>query len=215
VQSVALTSALGAASWPADVLLPGFRYPPRVPVAAMITDCLAAYRWLLEQPDPAGIVLSGDSSGGNLAFATALAARDEGLPMPAALVGMSAWLDLAYEPPPGAPRDALVPLSLSRRIARLCFEDDAPAAALRPLDREVSGLPPVLLQAGVHDPMRDGNERMQRHLTAAGVPCELQLWPGKVHAFQVFGRVLPEARAAVREVGRFARASAVAREKST
>jgi acetyl esterase/lipase len=153
-------------------------------------------------------VLSGDSSGGNLAFATALAARDEGLPMPAALVGMSAWLDLAYQPPPGAPRDALLPLGLSRRVARLRFEDGAPAEALCPLDRDVTGLPPVLLQAGVQDPMREGNERMQRHLAAARVPCELQLWPGRMHAFQVLGRVLPEARAAIGQIGRFTRAHA-------
>jgi acetyl esterase/lipase len=68
-------------------------------------------------------------------------------------------------------------------------------------------LPPVLLQCGVDDPVRDGNERMQRHLAAWVASCELQLWSAPVHNFQMFGRLLPEARTAIREIGRFARSA--------
>jgi acetyl esterase/lipase len=186
----------------AEVLLPDYRHPPEATVTIMVEDCLAAYRRLLDRQDPDRIVLSGDSAGGNLVFATAVAARDAGLPMPAGLVGMSAWLDLTAEHPRGTPRDAFTSMRFARRAARLCADG---TRALCPLETDVAGLPPVLLQCGDREPMRPGNERMARHLAAAGVPCELQLWSGQVHAFQVFGRVLPEARAATREIGRFTR----------
>jgi acetyl esterase/lipase len=72
-------------------------YPlaPESTLPVALDDALAAHRWLLEQGFPANrIVLSGDSAGGNLAAATALRAAAEGLPTPAGLHLISAWLDL-------------------------------------------------------------------------------------------------------------------------
>jgi monoterpene epsilon-lactone hydrolase len=65
---------------------PDYRMPPRHPYPAAVDDCLAVYRRLLEVRGPTDIFVGGASAGGNLAAALLLRARDEGLPMPAALV---------------------------------------------------------------------------------------------------------------------------------
>jgi len=69
---------------------------PEHPFPAAIDDSVAAYRALLDRGiDPASIVFAGDSAGGSLSVTTCLAARDAGLPMPAAIVAFSPVLDHA------------------------------------------------------------------------------------------------------------------------
>ena len=68
--------------------------PPDHPYPAALDDCLTVYRRLLEQQPPEHIVVGGGSAGGNLAAALMLRARDEGLPMPAALVLLTPEVDL-------------------------------------------------------------------------------------------------------------------------
>ena len=73
---------------------PSLRLAPEYPFPAAIEDALGAYRALLESgEDPAAIAFAGDSAGGGLAVTTCMAARDAGLPMPAAIVGFSPGLD--------------------------------------------------------------------------------------------------------------------------
>jgi acetyl esterase/lipase len=68
---------------------------PRHPFPAALDDSLIAYRWLLDHGvDPRTIVVMGDSAGGGLTVAMLTAARDEGLPMPAAAVCLSPWTDM-------------------------------------------------------------------------------------------------------------------------
>ncbi|WWR59057.1 alpha/beta hydrolase [Saccharopolyspora sp. SCSIO 74807] len=66
------------------------------------------------------------------------------------------------------------------------------------------GLPPALIQVGSIDLLRSDGEVMAHRLGKAGVPCELQVWNGQMHAFTLLAGVLPEARAALRELGAFA-----------
>ncbi|MGH3531583.1 MAG: alpha/beta hydrolase fold domain-containing protein, partial [Mycobacterium sp.] len=73
-----------------------YRLAPEHPCPAAVQDCLDAYRWLLEHDGiPSGrIVLTGESSGGGLALATALLARDRGVPAPAGVVAVCPMADL-------------------------------------------------------------------------------------------------------------------------
>jgi epsilon-lactone hydrolase len=71
-----------------------YRLAPEHPFPAAIEDCLAAFRSLLDSGiDAASIVFAGDSAGGGLTVTTCLAARDVGLPMPAAIAAFSPGLD--------------------------------------------------------------------------------------------------------------------------
>ena len=67
----------------AQVILPDYRLAPEHPFPAAPDDCLAVYRELIEcGTDPADLIVTGDSAGGNLTLVTLQSARDEGLPMP-------------------------------------------------------------------------------------------------------------------------------------
>jgi acetyl esterase/lipase len=89
-----LAGELGRAA-KARALAIDYRLAPEHPFPAPIDDALAVYRWLLDGGiDAKSIVLAGDSAGGGLTATTMMAARDAGLPLPAAGLLISPWLDL-------------------------------------------------------------------------------------------------------------------------
>jgi hypothetical protein len=100
----ALTSRISAAAG-IPALSVDYRMAPAVPFEEEVEDCLTAYRWLLERSTEArDITIMGDSAGGYLTLATALRARADGLPMPAALVALSGCFDLRRCSWPAPPR---------------------------------------------------------------------------------------------------------------
>jgi acetyl esterase/lipase len=188
------------------VLSVAYRHLPTVRLAGSVADCLAVYRSVLEQGfDPQRVVLAGDSAGGCLAFATALAARDEGLPRSAGIVALSPWLDFdcaAKMEHPNARRDPFAPVWRLPVLAKLLGVDLAVGS---PVNADLTGLPPTLLIAAESEILRCDAELMAQRLAAADVPVTLQLWAGQVHAFPVLSDLLPEARAAINEIGAFVR----------
>lgn len=190
-----------------------FRMMPRVTIEHMVTDCLAGYRWLLDRGHAGDrIVIAGDSAGGFLAFLTALAIRDEGLPRPAALVCMSPLLDLDTERKAASPyhdRCDVFTVRACEGLARFTASVDAAhevtGTRMSPIDADLAGLPPTLIQIGSREILRPDAEEMAERLGRAGVPCELQVWRGQVHVFQAAAAFVPEARSALRELGTFSR----------
>nr|WP_054811547.1 alpha/beta hydrolase [Nocardia arizonensis] len=187
-----------------------YRQLPRRTIAQSVEDCLAAYRWLLSRgADPARVVFAGDSAGGYLAFATALAAVESSLPIPAGLIGLSPLLDLDCVAKQGyefVDRDPYIPLTALREVARLGAEVDGVIdPMLSPVNGALAGLPPVLLIAAEEEVLRFDCELMAARLTAAGVPNSVELWRGQVHAFTAIAPNLPEGRAALGRVARFVR----------
>ncbi|MFC0042066.1 alpha/beta hydrolase [Actinomadura rayongensis] len=186
-----------------------YRMYPAVPFEREVEDCVAAYRWLLASRDPADVVIMGDSAGGHLTFATALRARTEGLPMPAALVGLSPALDLdltaklAHENvrlDPSAPAELL-----QRLVDAFAGHLDTSDPDISPVRADLTGLPPTLLTAGSTELLYSDSAEMARRLADAGVPVVLDVWDRQIHVFQMFGPLLPESRASIRDVGRFVR----------
>ncbi|WP_446223875.1 alpha/beta hydrolase [Nocardia sp. IBHARD005] len=189
-----------------------YRQLPGESIDTSIDDCVLAYRWLLRHgADPSRIVFAGDSAGGFLTFATALRARDIGLPLPAGLVGLSPLLDLDYRAKQGyvnVSRDAYIPLSGLEAVVRLGAEHEGPLdPALSPVNADLAGLPPVLLIAAEDELLRYDCELMVHRLTAAGVPNTLELWRGQVHAFMSILPSMPESRSALGRVAKFVRAA--------
>ena len=81
----------------ARVLVPHYRLATEHPYPAAVQDSLSVYRWLLDQgTDPASVIISGDSAGGALTVAVMVAARQEGLPLPAAGIALSPWVNLEH-----------------------------------------------------------------------------------------------------------------------
>ena len=173
------------------VLSVAYRQLPTVRLSGSVDDCLSVYRNLLAEGfDPARIVLAGDSAGGHLAFATALAAKAEGLPAPAGIVALSPWLDfdsatkLAH---PNAARDAYAPVARLPELVRLLGAE----VGLSPINSDLTGLPPVLIVTAESEMLRCDAELMAQRLADADVPVPLPVWSGQVHAFPVLGTLLP------------------------
>ncbi|MCO5973474.1 alpha/beta hydrolase [Actinoallomurus soli] len=202
-----LTSRL-AADTGLPVLAPRYRLAPEHPFPAALEDALAAYRWLLTELPPSRIVIAGDSSGGHLAAATVGEACRSGLPAPGGVVLFSPWVDLSCELSVLSDReyrDPFISPALARHFGRLYVGDhnDWSDPRLTLLDCAGLHLPPFLIQVAGQEVLRGEAERLAEALAASGNSCRLQIWPGQIHVFQLFNRLFPEARAAVREAADF------------
>ncbi|GAA4615950.1 hypothetical protein GCM10023195_70640 [Actinoallomurus liliacearum] len=202
-----LTSRL-AADTGLPVLAPSYRLAPEHPFPAALEDALAAYRWLLTDLPPSRIVIAGDSSGGHLAAAMVGEALRSGLPAPGGVVLFSPWVDLSCELSVLSDReyrDPFISPALARHFGRLYVGDhnDWSDPRLSLLDCDGLELPPFLIQVAKQEVLRGEAERLAEALTSSGNRCELQVWPGQIHVFQLFNRLFPEARAAVREAADF------------
>ncbi len=128
-----------------------YRMPPDHPYPAALDDCLAAYRALLAVRAPERVVVGGASAGGNLAAALLLRARDEGLPLPAALVLLTPEVDLtesgdSFRTNLGV--DTVLTRSLAEANALYAGDHDLEHPYVSPLFGDFAGFPPTFLQTG-------------------------------------------------------------------
>ena len=192
----------------ARVISVDYRLAPEHPYPAAVEDALAAYQALLEDGvDPSDIVFAGESAGGGLAIATLVNARDHGLPLPAAAYVMSPYVDLTLAGTTMETRREVDPL-LSRELLQPRVTDYAsghgPASVLiSPLFADLSGLPPLLIQAGTHEVLLDDAVRLAGQAAAADVAVTLDITPGVPHVFQAYHAILDEGVAALDRAGRF------------
>ncbi|HEY3695795.1 alpha/beta hydrolase [Phenylobacterium sp.] len=162
-----------------------YRMPPEHPYPAPLDDCVAVYRALLKRHAPENIIVGGGSAGGNLAAALALRARDEGLPLPAALVLRTPELDLtesgdSFET--NRAIDVVLPDRLTATNLIYAAGHDLAHPYLSPLFGDFAkGFPPTFLQAGTRDQFLSNAVRMHRALRRAGVPVELHVFEGMPH----------------------------------
>ena len=191
----------------ARVLNVDYRLAPEHPAPAAHDDALAAYQWALAQGYAASaIALMGDSAGGNLALSTATRARDLGLPLPAAVVALSPALDLASE---GESHRTVDDPFITRELMGFFNAMYAPGGDVRSptvtpfYSADLRGLPPVQLQVGSRERLRDDSLTMAARLQAAGVEADCTVWDGMVHCWQLFAPVLDEALASLEQAGRF------------
>ena len=194
----------------ASVLAIKYRLAPEHPFPAALEDAISAYRWMIgEGADPRQCAVIGDSAGGGLALAMLLKLRDDGCRVPAAAVALSPWTDLA-----------LTGASLHRnaRSDPMLNADDLPSIVadylafadprspyVSPLYGNPVGLPPVLIQVGSDEIMRDDAVRMANKLRSAGCRVELEIWRRMPHVWHLFVPVLPEAHRAIERIGDFIR----------
>ncbi|MEO2169168.1 MAG: alpha/beta hydrolase, partial [bacterium] len=101
--------------------------------------------------------------------------------------------------------DPIVNMPGLLRMAAMYLADrkaeDEPTAS--PLYADPTGLPPLLLQVGEAEILRDDSTRFAEKARQAGVEVELEVWPEMVHVWQAFGDQVPESKDAVAKIARF------------
>ena len=162
-----------------------YRMAPDHPYPAALDDCISAYRALLDVQSPERIVVGGGSAGGNLAAALMLRARDEGLPLPAAVVLLTPEADLTESGDSFATNlgiDPVLQSSLADSIALYAGDHDLTDPYLSPLFGDYSPpFPPTLIQSGTRDLFLSNAVRLHRTMRAAGVEAELHVFEAMPH----------------------------------
>jgi len=187
-----------------------YRLAPEHPFPAALDDAAAAWRALLAGgADPRRCAVMGDSAGGGLALALALKLRDRGEPLPAAIVALSPWTDLAITGQSCRHNAVFDPVLKSDDLKMLAAQylgrADPRDPYVSPLYGDPRGLPPTLLQVGSDEILRDDSERMAQRMREAGRDVTLEIWPRMPHVWHGFAPVLPEARRAILRIGDFVR----------
>ena len=204
----------------ARVISVDYRLAPEHPYPAAVDDALAAYEALLQNGTaPSDIVFAGESAGGGLAVATLVNARDHGLPLPAAAFVMSPYADLTLAGNSMETKREVDPLMsrelLQARVTDYTAGQDASLGLISPIFADLSGLPPLIIQAGTHEVLLDDAVRLAQQAATADVEVTLDITPGVPHVFQNFYPILDEATAALDRAGRLLSAHLAGAERVT
>jgi len=184
-----------------------YRLAPEHKFPAGFEDCYAATRWAADNidalgGDPGRLAVAGDSAGGNLAAAVALAARDQGLPLAAQLL-IYPGVDFTDDDTHASRIDNAEGYFLTAddmvwfREHYLTDDDvhDPRASVLHAED--LSGVAPAVIGVGEFDPLRDEGEAYAKKLSGAGVEVLLHRFDGMVHGFYGMGPLSTKAAEAV------------------
>ena len=202
----ALAKACGARGLGVD-----YRLAPEHPFPAAVDDAVGAYRWLLDQGvKPQSIVLAGDSAGGGLTVAVLVESRRLGLPMPAAALAISPWVDLACDSGTIASKAAedpsLTVQGLVNCVRQYLGATSVAAPLASPVHADLTGLPPMLIQVGSAEILLDDAVALAGKAGADGVRVRLDVWPAMPHVWHAFAFMLDEGREAIAQAGDFLRA---------
>src|SRR5262245_9152512 len=193
----------------AKVISVDYRTSSDAPYPAALDDCMAVYRELLKTVPAQKIAVFGTSTGGALTMALVLRARQEGLPLPAALAPGSPWSDMTKT------GDTFYSLNMVDNF-QVSYDGylkdsaylyangrDLKDPMLSPIYGDLKGFPPTILTSGTRDLFLSLTVRTHRKLRRAGVEADLQVFEGISHAQYTINPDAPETREAFEEIARF------------
>jgi acetyl esterase/lipase len=197
------------------VFVPDFSLSPENVFPRALDDAVAVVDDLMGT-GPTTVFLSGDSAGGGLAVSTTLRLIADGRGAPAGVIVMSPWVDLTLESESFGRNADIDPMGDPRAYAALArgyLQGHDPRDPLvSPCFADLTGFPPLLVQAGSSELIVDDAIRLAAAARRAGGIIDLQIYPQMCHAFQLFDE-LAESVEALGEVGRFVRQWSMARRK--
>ena len=203
-----LAASIGKAAG-VKVLFPEYRLAPEHPFPTAIEDAVSVYRWLLRQGyNPENIIFAGDSAGGGLSIAAALVLRDQNEPLPRALICLSPWVDLTSSGDSYRKNKAVDPYLTVKGVrdaARMYSGHEIPLdhPLVSPVFADLTGIPPLFIQAGNHEILQSDAELLAKKARQAGVEVYLKVWDKMWHVWQISGDRLPEAKKAISDIGNY------------
>jgi epsilon-lactone hydrolase len=194
----------------ARALITEYRKVPEHGHPAPVEDTTTAYQWLLDQGvEPRRIAVAGDSSGGGLALATLLNARELGLPVAAALLLMSPWVDMTVSSDTWESNRDKDPFFKKEVVEALAANflrgTDAKDPLASPLFADLKGMPPMHIQAGGDEALVGESVRLADAARLADVDARVEVFPGQLHTFQMAAGWAPEADEAIRKLADWVR----------
>jgi epsilon-lactone hydrolase len=184
------------------VVVPDYRLAPEHPFPASVEDAVRAYRWMLGRGAPR-VIVAGDSSGCSLVLSVLLTLKQQGLPMPGGAILFCPWVDLTAVGKDGPPHELVDFRGAAAGLYLAGHPADDPLVS--PLSADLTGLPPMLIQAATGDPLLGEARELTAHAQDCGVDARFELFPVDTHDFHIFWSFLPEAAQALKQAGRFAR----------
>lgn len=207
-----VTAGFAAATDTAVTML-DYRLAPEHPFPAALDDATAALRAIIDEAgDPGLVAVSGDSAGGGLALAITMRLRDEGGLLPAAVIGFSPWLDLSLSseaPDPTRLVDPQVSFeSLSRMAEAYLNGESAVSPMVSPLFGALDDMPPILVQVGTHEYLREDAFRFLAAASRQQADVTVEVFTGMVHVWHSLAPRLEAANSAHVHAAEWLRTSA-------
>lgn len=188
------------------VLSIDYRLAPEHPYPQGLEDCITSYKWLLSLGiEPKNIIISGDSAGGYFTLLTLVHLRNGDLPLPGGAIVFSPATDIALSSKSfnkNAPTDpVLADLGIYWWTECYLAGADPFSPLVSPLYANLTGLPPILIQASKSEMLFDDAQKFFKRVKKAGVDATFQTWDATLHAFQILD--LPESEEAFSKVVKF------------
>jgi epsilon-lactone hydrolase len=191
------------------ILSVDYRMPPDFPYPAALDDVVTVWKEVVKMTDPKNTAIFGTSTGGGLTLALILRAKDENLPLPAAIAPSTPWSDLAdigdsYKTNEWID-NVLVTWSgwLGDAAKLYAGSYSLKEPYLSPIYGDFHGFPPTILTTGTRDLFLSNTVRTHRKLRRAGVEADLNVYEGQSHAQFDDDPNAPETREAFTDIANF------------
>jgi len=186
-----------------------YRMPPEAYFPAALDDAVTAWKAALKMADPKRVAVFGTSAGGALTLALVLRAKQEGLPLPAAIAPGTPMSDTTKTGDTFHTNEMLDNILVSRDgfcdAGASFYADghDLGDPLLSPVYGDLRGFPPTILTSGTRDLLLSNTVRVHRKLRQAGVEAILQVYEGQAHAQYLFNEAAPETKEVFGEIAVF------------
>jgi len=181
-----------------------YRLAPEYPFPFGLQDCIATYKWLLDQGiENTNIIVGGESAGGTLTLSLLLALKEEGISLPKVAFSISPVTDLRCNADSfkyNAKNDIAPIGSWDHWMKYYISDNDPTLPLLSPLMGNFEGLPPLHICVGTHEIHLDDCINVAKRAKEHGVEVTLSKWEKMVHAFPIMSPLFPEAKEAMNEI---------------
>lgn len=188
----------------ARVFLLDYTLAPTAHCPTQINEGLAAFDMIREKFPRASIAMSGDSAGGGLTTALAVAIRDSGRTAPASVSLISPWLDLTGSGESLKTNNKtevmLDPEAITKTGGLYRGDLTADDPRVSPLFANHENLPPLLVQVSSSEILRDDSLRFEQSVNAAGGTVDLEVWKNMHHVWHMSAGIVPEGKKAIRSI---------------